>query len=178
MAASTSFGTFYQDYAGKIYAFLYCRVQHKQLAEDLTSQTFIKALEKFDQFDEGKGTFSAWIYQVARNTLTDHYRSHRSHSDIDTAEELRSDEDIAATVKDRESFGKVRDALQFLKPEQREVVLLRLWDGLSYQEIASVLGKSEAALKMTYVRSFKVLEQHLTLLCLLVAFLLFYHQLT
>lgn len=143
----------YDAYVRKIYKYVYYRTQHRETAEDLTSQVFLKALDKLDSFDESRGTFSAWIYGIARNALTDHYRASRDTIDIDDVWDLRSDEDVARDVEARERVEKLRPYLQALPKDQRDLVFLRLWDGLSYKEIAELTGRSEDACKMAFSRT-------------------------
>ena len=159
----------YDAYVRKIYAYVYYRTQHRETAEDLTSQVFLKALDKLSSFDEARGTFSAWIYGIARNALTDHYRSRRETIDVDDVWDLRSDEDVARDVEARERIEKLRPYLQALPKDQRELVFLRLWDGLSYAEIAALTGRSEAACKMAFSRTVARLRRDVpaTLLLLL-----------
>src|SRR6056297_2278284 len=72
-----SFNWLYERYIKKIYNFIYYKTMHQETAEDLTSQTFIKALNKINSFDSEQGTFQAWLYKIARNTVIDHYRTQK-----------------------------------------------------------------------------------------------------
>src|SRR6187551_1966100 len=121
----------YDAYVRKIYKYVYYRTQHRETAEDLTSLVFLKALDKLAGFDESRGTFSAWIYGIARNALTDHYRAARDTIDIDDVWDLKSDEDVLRDVEARERVGKRQPFIKALPKEQRELLILRLWDGLS-----------------------------------------------
>lgn len=150
---SEAFGALYDAYADKIYRYLYYRTQHRETAEDLTSQTFLKALDGLSGFDEARGTFSAWIYRIARNALIDHYRATRETVDIDDVWDLKSDEDVERDVEARERIEKLQPYLKALPKDQRELLLLRLWDGLSYAEISAIVGRSEDACKMAYSRT-------------------------
>ena len=148
-----AFEAHYDAYVRKIYKFVYYRTQHRETAEDLTSQVFLKAFDKIASFDESRGTFSAWIYGIARNALTDHYRATRDEIDIDDVWDLRSDEDVVRDVEARERVEKLRPYLQALPKDQRDLLIMRLWDGLSYAEIAELTGRSEAACKMAFSRT-------------------------
>lgn len=150
---SKGFGELYDQYVQKIYRYVYYRTQHRETAEDLTSQVFLKALDRYATFDVARGTFSAWIYAIARNALVDHYRSSKETADIDDVWDLASDADVLRDAEARERVEKLRPYLRALPKDQRELILLRLWDGLSHAEIAVILGKSEAACKMAYSRA-------------------------
>lgn len=168
-----AFEAHYDAYVRKIYTYLYYRTQHRETAEDLTSQVFLKAFDRRDSFDGARGTFSAWIYGIARNALTDHYRSARETVDIDDVWDLRSDEDVERDVEARARIEKLRPYLQELPKDQRELLLLRLWDGLSYAEIADLTGRSEAACKMAFSRTVARLRKEVPAAILLL--LLFTH---
>jgi RNA polymerase sigma-70 factor (ECF subfamily) len=148
-----AFEAHYDAYVRKIYTYIYYRTQHRETAEDLTSLVFLKALDKLAGFDASRGSFSAWIYGIARNALIDHYRSTRDTVDIDDVWDLRSDDDVLRDVEARERIGKLQPYLQALPKDQRELLILRLWDGLSYAEIAEITGRSEDACKMAFSRT-------------------------
>lgn len=157
-----SFGRLYDGYAAKIHDYLYYRLHHRETAEDLTSRTFLKALEKLGTFDPAKGSFSGWIYRIARNSLIDHYRSDRPDLDIeDVWDALRDRKDLARDTETRERLAQVESAITVLPRTQRDVVIMRLWDELSYAEIAAITGKSEAACKMTFSRALAALRTSL-----------------
>ncbi len=71
-----AFGEVFDAYSEKLYAFIYYKVHHRPTAEDLLSQTFLKAIKAFDRFDSKKGKISSWLYRIARNVVIDHYRTH------------------------------------------------------------------------------------------------------
>jgi RNA polymerase sigma-70 factor (ECF subfamily) len=166
-----SFVLLYDAYVGKIYNFLFYRTNHKELSEDLTSQTFIRALEKIGSFDSSRGTFQAWIYQIARNLLIDEYRKRKPLENIDAHENLRSDTNLETEIQsefDRESVHKL---LSGLPQESQELVTMRLWDELSYIEIATITGKTEGSLKMQFSRIINKLQQQAHLLVILLIFM-------
>lgn len=157
-----SFGRLYDGYAAKIHDYLYYRLHHRETSEDLTSRTFLKALEKLHTFDSSKGSFSGWIYRIARNSLIDHFRSDKPDLNIeDVWDALRDRRDLARDTETRERLRQVEDALTVLPRAQREVAIMRLWDELSYAEIAAITGKSEAACKMSFSRAMALLRDSL-----------------
>jgi RNA polymerase sigma-70 factor, ECF subfamily len=147
-----AFGELYDEYVKKIYNYIYFRTYHKETAEDLTSLTFTKAYEKIDSFANSKGNFSSWLYRIARNTVIDHYRTNKSTSDIFEAYDLSARENIETDFDVKDSLEKVQAYLKQLNPDQRELVILRVWDGLSYREIAEITGKTEDSLKVAFSR--------------------------
>lgn len=157
------FGELYDRYIKKIYDFIYYKTHHKETAEDLTSKAFMKAVEKISSFQTDKGTFQAWMYQIARNTVIDHYRTQKLDANIDDIWDLGSHEDLERDYDTREKLKEVGQYLQTLNSEQREIVIMRVWQGLSHREIADILGKSEASVKMNYSRTIRSLREAMPL---------------
>jgi RNA polymerase sigma factor (sigma-70 family) len=154
-----AFGELYDLYVEKIYNFIYYRTLHKETAEDLTSLVFTKVLENIDSFNAEKGRFSTWLYQIARNTVIDHYRAFKPSEDIENAFDLASNSNVERDADVRLSLEKVEKYLKELPKEAREIIIMRVWDGLSYKEISAITGKSEASLKMLFSRSVTKLQQ-------------------
>lgn len=167
---ATGFAEVYDAHVQKIYAFVYYRVQHREIAEDLTSATFLKALDKYVSFKGGN--VRAWLYRIARNTITDHYRTHRPPADLDAAQDVASTANPAHDAETRLQLQRVLAELRTLPNEQQEIVLMRAWDGLTHAEIAEILGKTEASVKMQFSRSVRQLQSKLPLAALLLFFTL------
>ena len=152
------FGALYDFYIKKIYNFIYYKVHHRESAEDLTSKTFFKALEKIGTYDVKQKFFSAWLYRIARNVVIDHFRTAKPETDIADVWGLSSDQDFNRDLDLKNALGKVDGYLKKLSAEQREIMIMRVWDDLSYREIAVILGKSEAACKMIFSRTLAKLK--------------------
>jgi RNA polymerase sigma-70 factor (ECF subfamily) len=165
------FDPLYTKHVDAIYKYLYRRTLVKEVAEDLTSITFIKALEGIRSFNPRKGELRAWLYRIARNSLTDHYRSPASKTvAIESVWDLESEELSTLDAERAMNAKKLHEALKHLSPSQREVVLLRMWEGLSYKEIAALTGKTEGNAKVLYSRSLDELRKHIPALSLLILF--------
>jgi RNA polymerase sigma factor (sigma-70 family) len=171
------FTELYDRYFEPIYRFIYFKTQHCETAEDLTSQTFLKALEHIERFKDG--SFQAWLYRIARNTVIDHYRTTRPQSDIEDAWDLDDGTNPARDAELRDLVGRVRGSLSQLPADQRDVVLLRLWDDRPYREIAEIMGKSEANCKVMFSRAVaKLRTEPLSALLALIAIMLTSHSST
>ena len=149
---SDSFGEVFEEYYPLIYQYHWYRCWNRAESQDLTSQTFMRSLEKLDSYDSRKGTFRAWIYRLAHNVLVDHYRRSRPESSVEDAWDLASSEDVAADAELSETLEEVSRLVEQLTADQRNLLLLRVWDGLSYRDIAAVLGKSPDSCKMGFSR--------------------------
>ena len=147
------FGLLYDAYADRIYKYLFYRTHDQEVAQDLTSTTFFKAIQSVQKFDTTKGNFSSWIYRIARNTLFDHYRTKKQTDPIEYAETIANDSNIEEETMDRELVRKVKESFSQLNENQQEIITMRIWDELSYAEIAKILGKSEASCKVAFHRA-------------------------
>lgn len=161
------FGQQFDVYNKKIYDFLYFRVQHKQTAEDLTSTVFTKALQAIGQFDSKKAAFSTWLYQIAKHTLIDHFRVFKSAQNIEDIWDLSSDVDIERDADTALLLEKVQALMKKLPALQRDILAMRLWDGLSHAEIASILGITEGNSKVSFSRAVGKLRTEVGMLAML-----------
>lgn len=161
------FAQLYDKYAKSIYRFIYYKTHHKETAEDLTSNTFIKALDNFGTFDKKKGQFSTWLYQIARNTIIDFYRTKKNNINIEDVWDLADDENIERDIDTVKRLENVKKYLKTLKAGQREVVILRVWEELSYKEIAQITGRTENGCKMMFSRTIQTLRKEMPLLLFL-----------
>jgi RNA polymerase sigma-70 factor (ECF subfamily) len=157
------FGAIYDEYVRRIYNFIYYKTHHKETAEDLTSQTFAKALNKLSDFNGERGSFPSWLYAIARNNVIDFYRTRKSSMNVEDVWDLADDTDIERDIEAAQKLRKVKKYLKALKPEQREVVLLRVWGDYPYKEIAEIMGKTENNCKVLFSRTMKKLREDMPL---------------
>lgn len=156
-----AFGEVYDEFVKKLYDYAFFRVKDKQTAEDIVADTFIKALEHISSFDPNKGSAASWLYRIARNTLVDQYRSHKKTTAFPEDFDVADTADLKTHIENRDMLRNVETALEKLSEREREIIILRVWDELSYKEISEVLGKSEASLKMAASRALKALRTQL-----------------
>jgi|SRR3989338_5143411 len=167
---SQAFAQLYDLYFDKLYLFIYYRVQHREIAEDLTSQTWLKVLQHLKKFNQAKGKFSSWLYTVAINTVRDYYRARRPSDNLDDHPELAGPDQVAEQTGVKLELDRVAALLNHLPEEQRQIIILRLWQDLSYDQIAAIINKSEAAAKMMFSRALKILRNSLLILWLPIIF--------
>lgn len=157
---SERFGELYDAYVGRIYAYIYRRVSHRETAEDITSTVFLKAMAKISTFRSG--SFSAWLYTIAHHALIDHYRTKKVDLDVATINEPMAPDDLVARTDARQQLVEVQRQLQKLTPQVQDIITLRVWDDLPFADIARIVGKSPAAVKMAFIRGLRQLQPHLT----------------
>ncbi len=156
-----AFSHIYSSYVKKIYDYIYYKTFHRETAEDITSHTFMKALENITGFNPGQGSISSWLYTIARNAVTDHYRKARKTVNIDDIWDLAGDDDPEIDAINREAFQRIQDYLNSLTPDKRSIIIMRVWQDMSYKEISRITGKTEAQCKMTFYRAIEKLKQQI-----------------
>jgi RNA polymerase sigma-70 factor (ECF subfamily) len=157
-----AFGMIYDRYVDAVYRYLYYRVGSHPLAEDLTSETFMRALRRIDSFHWQGKDIGAWFVTIARNLVTDHFKSSRFRLEVSTGDILdadRADEGIEDAVLDHLRNAELLGAVQQLKPEQQECIVLRFLQGLSVAETAAVMNRSEGAIKQLQLRAVRALAK-------------------
>lgn len=152
------FEVLYERYYQRIYRFLALRTSSRELAEDLASETFLKAFKALEKF-EPKRPFAAWIFTIARNLLIDTYRKSGRVVRMNEDLPMGYDAGIEEKVEKELQRDALANSLSKLTDTEREIITLRISGDLSHQEIARVLGKSEAAVKMGYMRALNHLKQ-------------------
>jgi RNA polymerase sigma-70 factor (ECF subfamily) len=160
-----SFGTLYDRYVDLVYRYIYFRVGSHPLAEDLTSETFLRALRRIGDFTWQGRDFGAWLVTIARNLVADHFKSGRYRLEIPTGEVIDVPLDgshipenavVTALINDR-----VLRAVRDLNPDQQECVVLRFLHGLSLAETALIMGKKSGAIKALQFRAIRSLARAL-----------------
>lgn len=168
----TRFAEIYDFYINKIYNFIYYRTGHKEIAEDITSTVFLKAIKKINSFTVGSGTFSSWLYCIARNTVIDHYRTNKNGTDVNDLWSLGKEDNFIANIDNVFKIEEIREYLKNFSVPQREIIIMRIWDGLSYKEIAEITGRSEGSIKMNISRALKSIRKKTTLSAIIILFFL------
>lgn len=155
------FKKLYDTYLPKIYRFIYMRVgQDEEVAEDLTSDVFLKALERMDELDNGKHP-GAWLYTVARNRLKNYYRDNKKYVDVDAIAWTLEGEDGKATMEAMGDKHVLTQLLSQLSDENRKIVTMKYIEGWSFKDIGAVLEKSTGAVRVQAHRALRELKESL-----------------
>jgi RNA polymerase sigma-70 factor, ECF subfamily len=146
----------------RIYSYLHVTVGNRHDAEDLTTQTFLKMLEAIGRFRFGSAPFSAWLFRIAHNLAMDHFRANRR---VQLEEEVpeQGDEVLSAEAEAFQSIGRASmlDLIEELSSEQKQVLTLKFVFDFSNAEAATVLGKTEGAVKSLQHRALVALQKRL-----------------
>jgi len=154
-------GRLYDRHHERIFRYVWSCTSDRQLAEDLTGETFARMVSHLRDYRPRGVPFAAWLYRIARNLVVDHHRREAGHISVPLAHvEGRSEEtdDMDAMVERNLSLERLQQALAGLDRAQREVVELRFLAGLSLKEVAQVLNRSVAAVKSLQHRGLMALR--------------------
>jgi RNA polymerase sigma-70 factor, ECF subfamily len=162
-ADADAFADLYEAHVDRIYAHTRARLGDPDLAEDLTAQTFLRAWQSRDRYRPlPDRPILAWLFTIANNLVVDHYRRRRREL-VGVSVEPRAGDDndperhaLASDLRDE-----IRRALSRLKPEHQLIVTLRLVDGLDYDEISGITGKTPGALRVILCRALGAVRDEL-----------------
>lgn len=156
---TSAFGELYNLYFKKIYSFIYFRVSHKETAEDLAEEVFLKVYSKIGSIKEAK-SFEAWLYQIARNLVIDYYRGKKEQVNIMDLENTLQYQDTVVSSIDLNHQQKILVALiQKMDPSQQKVLRMKFFEDLSNSEIAAIMDKSEGAVRVIQFRAIAKLKE-------------------
>jgi RNA polymerase sigma-70 factor (ECF subfamily) len=145
-----AFARLYDRYVQSVYRYLRGRVGSAPEAEELTAQTFLAALESLPRYDH-RGYFSAWLFSIARRKAADFFRR-RETLPLEDAEPLASDADLPGEAARAEQIRQLAQLIATLAENERELIRLHFTAGLTFAEMANVLGKKEDAVKKSVYR--------------------------
>ncbi|MBP1542455.1 MAG: sigma-70 family RNA polymerase sigma factor [Oscillospiraceae bacterium] len=154
------FEDMYHEYFPKIYNYIFYRILSREDTEDIVSDIFLKVAKNARSFDPDRATFATWIYNIAKNTLTDHYRQKKvmcvSYEDADAA----SIADVEAQLKQINSDRRkvIFKELSLLKEKERLVIYYKYFEGYSNRQIADLLDMNESTVGTVLSRSLKKLR--------------------
>ena len=153
-----AFTAIYNQFFEKIYRFVFFRVSHKETAEDITEDVFIKAFSSLTSLSED-AAFEGWLYQIARNKIIDHYRSRKKTLDISEFENtLEYDSNIVDSINLDFDQKALLKAIEQLKPDEQQIIKLRFFEDLDTETSAQILKKSAGAVRVLQHRSIAKLK--------------------
>jgi RNA polymerase sigma-70 factor (ECF subfamily) len=147
----------------RIYSYLHVSVGNRHDAEDLTTQTFLKMLESIGRFRWQSAPFSAWLFRIAHNLAMDHFRASKRWQPEEDVPEPEPDEVTSAETGALESIGRksMLELIEDLSPEQQQVLTLKFVFNFSNAEAATILGKTEGAIKSLQHRALVSLQKQI-----------------
>lgn len=163
-----AFGLIYDRYVDSVYRFVHFRVSSRQMAEDLTAEVFLRALRSIGSLTWQGRDPGAWLVTIARNIVTDYYKSGRFRLECTTGDVLDIEPEDPSPHGSPEScvilhFTNLRllTAVNSLRPEQRECIVLRFLQGYTVAETAVLMNKNAGAIKALQYRAVRALARAL-----------------
>ncbi|MFH1486110.1 MAG: sigma-70 family RNA polymerase sigma factor [Chloroflexota bacterium] len=145
---SDAFAQLYEEHLDRIYRYMVLRVGNKTEAEDLTEQVFLKALESIGKYRLRGAPFASWLFKIAHNLVVDYFRRASRMQTTSITEAIPSTgKEVWEQIELKLKFDAVTAAIKRLTEAQQQVISLRFAGGLSSAEVATVMGRSEGAVK-------------------------------
>lgn len=156
----SAFVALYRRYLLRVYGYVDRRVGSQQDAEDVTALVFTEALESLENYRE-QGSFAGWLFTIAHHRVADHHRQQRERVSLEEAVPALSNSGPGpeALALQRDRLERVAQALDELTPDRQEALTLRFFGELSNKEVAQVMDRSEAAVKMLVCRAIRQLRR-------------------
>ncbi|PIR93914.1 hypothetical protein COT97_04285 [Candidatus Falkowbacteria bacterium CG10_big_fil_rev_8_21_14_0_10_39_11] len=160
---ATAYGLLYDLYVAKIFRFILYKVSSVEDAEDITAEVFLKSWQYIKTTDKKISNFNALLYRVARNAVIDYYRQKKRQdlplTDEDQYHNIVDSRDVEKDIDIKLEVKNIEQALDQIKDEYREVVILRYVEGLSVNEIASIIKKSKSNVRVLLHRAIKRIQE-------------------
>jgi RNA polymerase sigma-70 factor (ECF subfamily) len=157
-----AFGLLYDKHVVRVYRHLYYMVGNTAEAEDLTAQTFLQAWEAIGRYEIRGAPFSSWLLRIAHNLGVSYLRSRKESSQLpETLIDHGSQRNPEEVLQRQLDGERVRQAILQLRDEQRQVIMLRFVEDLDYREVAEIVGKSVAAVRVIQHRALNALRRQM-----------------
>ena len=153
------FDQIYADYYSEVYKFVLSLCQNHSLAEEITQESFFKALKSIDSFN-GNSKISTWLCKIARNTFYSYTKKHNRQVDY-PLDIILSDENIEEQFADKETAYAIHKVLHKLNEPYKEVFWLRIFGELSFAQIGTLFERTESWARVTYYRAKIMIKEEL-----------------
>ena len=149
----------YEEYYPKILGYVRSKLSSQQEAEDVSSSVMLKVVKGFPSFDPEKASLATWIYTIARNALTDHYRGLHIHEELNEVVACAGDDfDV---ILQEERLEELAAALEKLPQRERDIIILHYYSGISLKEMSASKGMSYANMKIIHKKALSDLRKHM-----------------
>jgi RNA polymerase sigma-70 factor, ECF subfamily len=160
---SDSLSELFELYYDRIARYITSRVGNRDVAEDMASDVFVRAVESYGSYKDRGLPIQAWLFRIAHNLVIDHYRraAKRKSVPLDEIGEISGGGDPFREVDLKLSMERVAEVMQLLNQGQQEVISLRLIGGLSAEEAGNIMGRTPGAIRELQRTALKALREHL-----------------
>ncbi len=159
-----AFAQIYRANVQAVFRYVSYRTSNVQLAEDLTSEIFTRALEGLPKYQDRGKPFVAWLYTIAHARIADHYRKTNRRPDESDVEkhQIAVTPDMDENLVRRHAARTLREAIGLLTEDQQQVIILRFIEGERIETVATIMGKKPNAIKALQHRALRSLAKHLS----------------
>ncbi len=154
----TELAEIYERYFKDVYLFVYSLSKNQHVAEDITSETFLKAMRALDSF-KGESDIKVWLFQIAKNTYYSYLRKNKRVVPTEAFNKESDGRNIEKKLLDKENAFEIHKILHKLPEPYKEVFTLRVFGELSYKEIGEVFGKTDNWACVTFYRARKKINE-------------------
>ena len=155
-----AFGGLYDRFQPEILRYLIVRVRDRDVAEDIAQQVFLKAWQAIPRYQHRGAPFRAWLYRMAHNQMVDHFRTRRPTTDLEGVD-LPEESEAEARLLTAETNGALREALERLSEDHRQVLVLRFLMEKSAREIGEIMGRKEVTVRGLQMRALQALRREI-----------------
>ncbi|MBQ1566886.1 MAG: sigma-70 family RNA polymerase sigma factor [Erysipelotrichaceae bacterium] len=146
MPIKTSIDEIYEEYYQKVFSYINSRINNYHDSEDLCEDVFTKVFKNLEKFDESKSALSTWIFNITKNTLIDFYRTrHDSYELLDNYEYEEEKNAVSET-----ELADLANALNKLNDEERDIIVLKYYEGYSLKEIGEKMSLTYGVVKLRH----------------------------
>jgi len=156
----TDFNEIYSLYFKDVYKYVLSISRDEMIAEEITQETFFKALKNIDKFD-GKCKLYVWLCQIAKNTFFTYRKKEKYHGDLIEAENILVESTVEQSLLSKESVFNIHKELHSLDEPYKEVFMLRVFGDLSFSQIGGLFEKTESWARVTYHRAKMKLKERM-----------------
>ena len=157
-----AFGVLYDRHVVRVYRHIYYMVGRAAEAEDLTAQAFLQAWEAIHRYQIRGAPFVSWLLRIAHNLAVSYLRSRRESAELpETLVDASRHGNPEEVLQRQVEADRVRQAIMRLRDEQRQVIMLRFVEDLEYREVAEIVGKSVAAVRVIQHRALNALRKQM-----------------
>lgn len=157
----SDFEKIYTEYVNDIYKYVFSLCRNAQIAEDITQETFFKAMKNINSFN-GSCKMSVWLCQIAKNTYFNYYNKEKKRQDEPILiQQIKPDNNFELDYLNKETAFEIHKALHNLEEPYKEVFTLRMFGELSFLQIGELFGKTESWARVTFHRSKIKLKERL-----------------
>lgn len=158
------FEKIYEQYIDKIYKFIFYKTWNQQDTNDIVSDTFLKIYQNLNKYDPKKSSLNTWIYKVAYNTCIDRFKTKKEYIPYEWVQEKWYEEDLLQKIQDKNKLEAILNFLNDINPKHKQIIIMKIWDWLSYKEISEITEISPNAAKQIFYRTVQQLGERFAII--------------